>query len=330
MLEARHLSKHYRLRGRAGGVLKAVEDVSLAVDRGETLGLVGESGCGKSTTARLILKLEPATSGFLSFDGREIMDLKGHELRKLRREMQIVFQDPYSSINPRMQVGEVLAEPFRIHGLDGGSVSTRVLELLDLVGLSAESAGKFPHEFSGGQRQRIVIARAIALRPKLVVCDEPVSALDVSVQSQIINLFRDLQKELRLTYVFISHDLSVIRHVSNRVAVMYLGSVVELGPRDDVFAAPLHPYTQALMSAIPIAQPRIQRTRRRVMLRGDVPSLLEKPAACAFHTRCPFAVDRCRVETPEWREVRPNHYAACHLAPLPTTSEVALQPEPPR
>lgn len=326
LLEAHNISKRYRVRGRLGGTIQAVDDVSFAVDRGETLALVGESGCGKSTTARLILKLEPATAGTVTYEGRDITNLAGEELRKLRREMQIVFQDPYSSINPRMRVRDVLGEPFRIHGLGGGDVAGRVAQLLDLVGLSSDSGRKFPHEFSGGQRQRIVIARAIALRPSLVVCDEPVSALDVSVQSQIINLFRDLQTELQLTYVFISHDLSVVRHVSNRVAVMYLGSLVELGPKQDVFAAPLHPYTQALMSAIPVAQPSVQRSRKRVMLRGDVPSLLNKPAACSFHTRCPFAVERCRTEVPLWREVRPSHFVACHLAPLPTTSEVAVEP----
>jgi oligopeptide/dipeptide ABC transporter ATP-binding protein len=329
LLEAQELVKHYRIGGglgRPSQVVRAVDGVSFQIRAGRTLGLVGESGCGKSTTGRVLLNLEPPTSGHVIFDGQNVTELRGRSMRALRRDMQLVFQDPYSSLNPRIRVRDILAEPFRIHGLGAGdSLETRISESLDLVGLAQESRNKFPHEFSGGQRQRIVIARAIALHPRLVVCDEPLSALDVSVQSQIINLLKELQGELKLTYLFISHDLSVVRHLCDEVAVMYLGGLVELGPRADVFEAPLHPYTQTLMSAIPVANPRIQKQRKRVLLHGDLPSPVNKPPGCPFHPRCPFAVERCRVDVPEWREIRPKHWAACHLAPLPTTSEIGLE-----
>ncbi|MHB8619127.1 MAG: ABC transporter ATP-binding protein [Chloroflexota bacterium] len=325
LVEACQLTKHYAVRGRFGGraFVRAVDGVSFHILAGRTLGLVGESGCGKSTTGRLLLNLEPPTSGTVRFDGRDITHLGGRPMRELRRDMQLVFQDPYSSLNPRMRVRQILAEPFKIHGIRGPArLRSEVAELLDLVGLAADSAGKFPHEFSGGQRQRIVIARAIALRPRFLVCDEPLSALDASVQSQIINLFRDLQRDLHLTYLFISHDLSVVRYLCDDVAVMYLGGLVEVGPKQDVFAEPLHPYTQTLISAIPIANPAIQRRRKRIPLRGDVPSPVNKPTGCHFHPRCPYAVERCAIEIPQWREIRPHHWAACHLAPLPATAEL--------
>ena len=319
LLEVVGLKKHYPIRhgfGRTRSV-RAVDGVSFVVPAGTTFGLVGESGCGKSTTGRLVLGLEAATEGVVRFEGRDVSTLGGAGLKELRRRAQIVFQDPYASVNPRMRVDEIIGEPFRIHRtVPGAQIGARVQELLDLVGLPADAARRFPHEFSGGQRQRIVIARAIALRPRFVVCDEPLSALDVSVQAQIINLFRDLQAELGLAYLFISHDLSVVRHLSDQVGVMYLGRLVELGSTEDVFTDPLHPYTQVLMSAIPVADPVRQRGRRRLPMRGDVPSPLEVTPGCPFAPRCPYSVDRCRTEVPEWREVRPGHWAACHFAPI--------------
>lgn len=317
LLVADNIKKHYKqsakLFGLGRSVVKAVDGVSFELMPGETLSLVGESGCGKSTTGRAVLYLERPTEGQVRYNGQDLSTLSGEQLRKLRKDMQIVFQDPYSALNGRMKVRDILTEPFRIHQLHPGHEEQQARQLLEMVGLSPASLEKYPHEFSGGQRQRIVIARAIALRPKFIVCDEPVSALDVSVQSQIVNLFGQLQKELDLTYLFISHDLSVVRHVSDRVGVMYLGKMVELGHKAAVFDQPLHPYTQALMSAIPIPNPKIQRQREKITLRGELPSPLNPPTGCRFHTRCPWAVEQCRQIEPEWREARPDHWVACHL-----------------
>ncbi|GIP59723.1 ABC transporter ATP-binding protein [Paenibacillus woosongensis] len=317
LLVADNIKKHYKqsakLFGLGRSVVKAVDGVSFELMPGETLSLVGESGCGKSTTGRAVLYLERPTEGQVRYNGQDLSTLSGEQLRKLRKDMQIVFQDPYSALNGRMKVRDILTEPFRIHQLHPGQEEQQARQLLEMVGLSPASLEKYPHEFSGGQRQRIVIARAIALRPQFIVCDEPVSALDVSVQSQIVNLFGQLQKELDLTYLFISHDLSVVRHVSDRVGVMYLGKMVELGHKAAVFDQPLHPYTQALMSAIPIPNPKIQRQREKITLRGELPSPLNPPTGCRFHTRCPWAVEQCRQIEPEWREARPDHWVACHL-----------------
>ncbi|WP_051440708.1 ABC transporter ATP-binding protein [Ensifer aridi] len=288
----------------------AVDNVSFDIRRGETLGLVGESGCGKSTTSRLLVRLLDPTAGTIRFDGEDISGLSGSALRTRRKDFQIIFQDPYSSLNPRMRVKDLLGEPMAISGLRSPSREARVNELLDMVGLARQHARRFPHEFSGGQRQRIGIARALALRPKFVVCDEPVSALDVSVQAQIVNLLKDLQNELGLTYLFVAHDLSVVRHISDRVAVMYLGKIVEVASRSSIFSNPQHPYTQALISSLPAVRPRGQRTI--VSLKGEVPSPINPPAGCRFHTRCPLASDRCRIDEPALRVVG-THTVACHL-----------------
>jgi peptide/nickel transport system ATP-binding protein/oligopeptide transport system ATP-binding protein len=312
LIELEHLTKHFLVQqgvfARGKGVVHAVEDVSLKVDRGETLGIVGESGCGKSTTARLMLRLLDPTAGTVRFDGRDITKLSQRALRPLRREMQMIFQDPYSSLNPRKTIGQIVGSPFAIHRTEKDA-RTRVRELLARVGLSPEHYNRYPHEFSGGQRQRIGIARALALQPKLIVCDEPVSALDVSIQAQILNLLRDLQSEFDLTYVFISHDLSVVRQISDRIAVMYLGRVVETGPAEAIYEHPKHPYTAALLSAVPRAG---GASRRRIVLGGDVPSPVSPPAACVFHPRCPrFHKGHCDVETP-LLEPKNGQLAACH------------------
>ena len=297
------------------GVVHAVDGVSFEVKRGETLGLVGESGCGKSTTGRAVLQLHRPTSGHVYLEGQDLTQIKGEELRKMRRKMQIIFQDPYSSLNPRMTVGEIIGEPLIIHReASGKAVQERVDELLTLVGLNPMFSNRYPHEFSGGQRQRIGFARALTLNPDFIVCDEPISALDVSIQAQIVNLMEDLQNKLGLTYLFIAHDLSMVRHISDRVAVMYLGIIVEMADQDEMFTNPLHPYTRALMSAVPVPDPAVEEKRTRIILPGDVPSPVQIPSGCRFHPRCPYAIDRCKEEVPEWRELGPKHYVACHLA----------------
>jgi peptide/nickel transport system ATP-binding protein len=317
LLQVHDVKMHFPVRGgvlgRVRGTVKAVDGVSFEVRRGETLGLVGESGCGKSTLGRTLLRLVDPTSGSIRFEGRELTGLSQRELRPLRRRMQLVFQDPYASLNPRMTVRDILGEPFAIHGLARGAErEAKVAELLDLMGLSRESLDRYPHEFSGGQRQRIGIARAIALRPDLVVADEPISALDVSIQAQIVNLLMDLQRDLGLTYVFIAHDLKIVEYVSTRVAVMYLGRIVELAEAADLYRRPRHPYTQALLSAVPVPDP--EHKRSRIVLQGDVPSPMAPPPGCPFNPRCPYAMDRCRREVPPLYDVGNGHVSACFLA----------------
>jgi oligopeptide transport system ATP-binding protein len=320
LLEVRDLVKHFPIGGgmftKPVGVVRAIDGVSFTIRKGETLGLVGESGCGKTTTGRCILQLEQATSGSVVFEGIDMVTLDAAELRAVRRRVQVIFQDPYSSLNPRMTIGQILAEPLKVHGIvkEAGARADRVSELLTQVGLLPQHAGRYPHQLSGGQRQRVGIARALAMEPSLIICDEPVSALDVSILAQIINLLEDLQARLGLTYLFIAHDLSVVRHISDRVAVMYLGKLVELADRKAIYDEPLHPYTRALLSAVPIPDPKVEAKRERTVLRGEVPSPLNPPSGCVFHPRCPIAVDRCSAEVPALREIRPGHWAACHLA----------------
>ncbi len=300
------------------GEVKAVDDLSFEIHAGETLGLVGESGCGKSTTGRAILRLYHPTAGAIVLDGRDIAQLEGDALRALRPKMQMIFQDPQASLNPRMTIGSIIAEPLDEHTrMSRPERRARVLELMDQVGLNRSFANRYPHEFSGGQRQRIGIARALALNPSFIVCDEPIAALDVSIQAQVVNLLEDLQERLGLTYLFISHDLSMVRHLATRVAVMYLGRIVELAPREALYATPLHPYTQALISAVPSPDPEVEARRRRIILTGDVPSPSNPPPGCAFSTRCPKVFDRCRVETPPLRDLGEDRFAACHLVDNP-------------
>ena len=318
ILEVRGLKKYFPIYSglfaqRVEGWVRAVDDISFSIRRGETLGLVGESGCGKTTTGRCILQLDRPTAGEVLFEGQNLARMADAALRPLRRQMQIVFQDPYSSLNPRMTIGQILSEPIRVHRIspDGRRYEDRVAELLSVVGLNPLMAGRYPHELSGGQRQRVGIARALALEPKFIVCDEPISALDVSIQAQILNLLEELQERFGLTYLFIAHDLSVVRHISDRIVVMYLGKVVEIADRQELYENPLHPYTKALLSAVPIPDPLVEAKREHVVLGGEVPSPLNPPHGCIFHSRCPIAVEECSQRVPEIREVRPNHRAAC-------------------
>ncbi len=318
LLEVRGLAMHFPITegmvlARRIGEVKAVDGIDFSIGRGETLGLVGESGCGKTTTGRCILRLERPTAGQILYDGQDITQLASRDLVALRRRMQVIFQDPYSSLNPRMKVGDIIAEPIRVHGLepDGSKRKAKVRELLSVCGLDPKFVDRYPHEMSGGQRQRVGIARALALDPEFIVCDEAVSALDVSIQAQIVNLLEDLRERFRLTYLFIAHDLSVVRHLCQRVAVMYLGRIVELADGDELFDNPLHPYTQALLSAVPIPDPRVEAKRQFRPAKGEVPSPINPPSGCVFHPRCPMAVDNCRKARPALRELRPGHWVAC-------------------
>ena len=317
LVEVKNLVKYFPVRAglfqRVVAHVQAVDDVSFVVREGETLGLVGESGCGKTTVGQSMLRLVEPTSGSILFNGKDVLKLKGNDLKSIRRDMQIIFQDPYASLDPRVPIGESVMEGLHIHKISSSKERFEIMiETLKKVGLEDYHARRYPHEFSGGQRQRIGIARALALQPKFIICDEPVSALDVSIQSQVLNILKDLQKEFGLTYLFIAHNLSVVEHISDRVAVMYLGKMVELTDRDELFANPLHPYTRALMSAIPVPDPHLK--RERIILTGDVPSPLNPPSGCRFHPRCPIAKDNCSVDEPEFRESKPGHFVACHYA----------------
>lgn len=330
LLEVAHLTKHYAVRGgvfgRARGEVHAVDDVSFAIAEGETLGLVGESGCGKTTLGKTVLRLVEPTEGTILWRGKRIDQLSAGAMRPYRRELQAVFQDPYASLNPRMRAADIVAEPIRnFEQATGTQIDARVLSLFDRVGLRADGMARYPYEFSGGQRQRLGIARALASKPRLIVCDEPVSALDVSVQAQVINLLVDLQQEFGLSYLFVAHDLAVVEHISHRVAVMYLGRIVELAPTSALFGGPLHPYTEALLSAVPVPDPTAR--RKRLILAGDVPSPVELPSGCRFHTRCPYAFDRCRVEEPMLKEASPTHLVACHLRDAPLQQQALRSSE---
>ncbi len=316
LLEVKGLTKHFPVEqgfmAKKGKVVRAVDDLNFSIAAGETLGLVGESGCGKSTTGKLIVQLLKPTEGELFFEGKKINQLSGRERRALAKDIQIIFQDPYASLNPRMTVEQIVTEPMKLHlNLGKKEMEQEVLRLMDTVGLPSFYRNRYPHEFSGGQRQRIGIARALALKPKLIVCDEPVSALDVSIQAQVLNLLDDLQEEFGLTYLFIAHGLNVVRHISDRVGVMYLGNMMELAPAKPLYENPLHPYTQALLSAVPIPDPKAE--KNRILLEGDVPSPINPPSGCRFHTRCRYATDRCKQEAPQLQEVEPQHFVACHL-----------------
>ncbi len=318
LLQVEDLKMHFPIyRGvfqRQVGAVHAVDGVSFDVKRGETLGLVGESGCGKSTTGRTILQLYKPTAGSVHFDGVDLVSLKNEDMRKTRRKLQMIFQDPYASLNPRMTVEQIVGEPLMVHNVaTGKEIEERVKHLLELVGLNPSFASRYPHEFSGGQRQRVGVARALALQPSFIICDEPISALDVSIQAQVVNLLEELQEQFNLTYLFIAHDLSMVRHISKRVAVMYLGVIVELTDRDELYKSPLHPYTQALLSAVPIPDPAMDSQRQRIILEGDVPSPVNPPSGCRFRTRCPIADKICAESRPEFREVKSGHFVACHM-----------------
>jgi oligopeptide transport system ATP-binding protein len=320
LVKVEQLKKHFPITQgiiiqRQIGAVKAVDGITFDIFKGETLGMVGESGCGKTTAGRTILQLYRPTEGKVFFDGIDITSTKSESLRKMRQRMQMIFQDPYASLNPRWTISRIISEPMRVHNLNSGKARLeRVRELLEIVQLNTLFLNRYPHEFSGGQRQRIGIARALASDPDFIVCDEPISALDVSIQAQVVNLLEDLQNKLHLTYLFIAHDLSMVRHICNRVAVMYLGVIVELAKRDELYEHPQHPYTQALLSAVPIPDPRETRKRQRIILAGDPPSPANPPVGCRFHPRCPIAKDVCRELIPEWREIKPNHWVACHEA----------------
>jgi len=309
LLEVRDLKKHFSIS--SDFVLKAVDGVSFSIRKGETLGLVGESGCGKSTLGRTLIRLYENTDGEVLFKGKNVHQLRGKEINQFNRDVQMIFQDPQASLNPRMTVEDIVAEGLDIHGLGRGKRHERVAELLELVGLHKDHAQRYPHEFSGGQRQRIGIARALAVEPEFIIADEPISALDVSIQAQVVNLLEDLQHERGLTYLFIAHDLSMVKHISNRIGVMYLGKMVEMAPSSELYAEPLHPYTRALLSSVPVPDPTIK--RERIVLQGDLPSPANKPSGCGFRTRCPLAVPRCAEVEPMWREAKPDHWVACHL-----------------
>jgi oligopeptide/dipeptide ABC transporter ATP-binding protein len=315
ILQVKNLKKYFPS---GKGTLKAIDDVSFTIYEGETLGLVGESGCGKSTLGKVLLKLEEPTDGEIYFQDTNITKMTPQEMKKIRRQMQIIFQDPYASLNPRMTISDIIAEPLEIHKvLFGKEKLARIEELLDIVGLSASTKSRFPHELSGGQRQRVGIARSLSLNPRFLVCDEPISALDVSVQAQIINLLKKLQKDIGLTYLFIAHDLGVVKYLSTRVAVMYLGKIVELASSNDLYSSPMHPYTEALLSAIPIPDPILEKSRKKVILQGEMPSPITPPKGCVFCTRCPSAMKECFEVKPIFKEVAPQHFAACHLYNLP-------------
>ena len=332
LLKVEHLSKEFpaeagMIAGRfSKRVVSAVKDISFEIYPGETFGLVGESGCGKSTTGRSIMRLTNPTAGHVYFQGKDVAKMNNKELKAMRREMQFVFQDPQASLNPRMTIGEIVSEPMTIHGIGTKEERIeRVRELLDVVGLNPEHINRYPHEFSGGQRQRIGIARAFALRPKLIICDEPVSALDVSIQAQVLNLLKDLQDHFGTAYLFIAHDLSVVQHISDRVAVMYLGKIVEISDWKTLYTEPHHPYTQSLLSAVPVPDPDVQKTRKRIILPGDPPSPIDPPTGCRFHTRCPIAQAHCSEEEPALREVAPGHLCACHCAAVNPIKETSIE-----